>query len=103
MAKTFTIQITVPNSVEESTFEAYMLKGLKDGDIHHISWIVNNVMNIKVLPLDEPAQEWEVMVQSHKGEVLGTFGYRGTKAQAERAALESFPLGKYTTARVKPD
>lgn len=87
MARTYVVEITVSDNIGEAVFGSAMVKGLQDGDIHHMSFLTNIIQDITVRPWEEPAQEWEVHVEG----VEEPFGCHGTEDQAIEMARVKFP------------
>lgn len=99
--KTYTVEISVHGVVSESLFENSLIEGLTNGDIHALSFLKYNIVNVKVRPFEEQPQEWEVLVQDHNLGITGVHGYRGTEAQALASARDTFGTSFTFTTRVK--
>lgn len=101
----FTVDFVLKGDISEALFKDAIVAGMLEGSLNHLSWLHSVMQSVSVLAYEEPEQdqEWEVLVQDHDAWILGTFGFRGKRAEAIKAALDAYPTGKYTTARIKPE
>lgn len=89
--KTFVVEITVHSVVSEAAFGNAMVKGLQDGDIHHLSYLTHHITDIEVRPYEEPDREWNVMLVKKGNEFQSEWGYRGKEDQILDATHAAHP------------
>jgi len=89
-SKTFVVEITVGNHVSEELFGHAIQRGIKEGDLHYLSYLNNVTESVNVRPYEEPHREWAVLVE-RAGDGQFEYGYFGLQADAEEAARNAHP------------